>query len=176
MPSAWLLRRSKFQFSCSVVSDSLQPHGQQHTRLPSLSPNSQSLLCVHWVGDAKLVSIGLVMPSNHLILCRPLPFPPSIFPGIRVFSNELVLPIRWPKYWSFSFSISPSNEYSGLKVKLLSRFRLFATPWTEAYQAPQSMEFSRQEYWSGLPFPSPEDLPNPGSEPRSPALQADALP
>ena len=54
------------------------------------------------------------MPSNHLILCRPLPLPPSIFSSIRVFSNESVLHIRWPKYWSFSFSISPSNEYSGL--------------------------------------------------------------
>ena len=54
------------------------------------------------------------MPSNHLILCCPLLLPPSIFPSIRVFSNESVLPIRWPKYWSFSFSISPSNEYSGL--------------------------------------------------------------
>ena len=62
----------------------------------------------------KLISIESVMPSNHLILCCPLLFPPSIFPSIRVFSNELVLPIRWPKYWSFSFSISPSNEYSGL--------------------------------------------------------------
>ena len=59
---------------------------------------------------------------------------------------------------------------------MLSRVRLFATPWTVAYQAPQSMEFSRQEYWSGLPFPSPGDLPNPGIEPGSPALQADALP
>ena len=67
--------------------------------------NSQSLL--------KLMSIESVMPSNHLILCRPLLLPPSIFPSIRVFSNELVLCIRWPKYWSFSFSISPSNEYSG---------------------------------------------------------------
>ena len=54
------------------------------------------------------------MPSNHLILCRPLLLPSSIFPSIRVFSSELVLPIRWPKYWSFSFSISPSNEYLGL--------------------------------------------------------------
>ena len=54
------------------------------------------------------------MPSNHLILCHPLLFPPSIFPSIRVFSSESVLPIRWPKYWSFSFSLSPSNEYSGL--------------------------------------------------------------
>ena len=68
--------------------------------------NSQSLL--------KLMSIKLVMPFNHLILCRPLLLLPSIFPTIRVFSNESVLHIRWPKYWSFSFSISPSNEYLGL--------------------------------------------------------------
>ena len=61
----------------------------------------------------KLMSIKSVMPSNHLFLCRP-PLPPSIFPRIRVFSNELVLRIRWSKYWSFSFNISPSNEYSGL--------------------------------------------------------------
>ena len=63
-----------------------------------------------------------------------------------------------------------------VKVKLLSRVQLFTTPWTVAYQAPQSMEFSRQDYWSGLPFPSPADLPNPGIEPESPAQQADALP
>ena len=62
----------------------------------------------------KLMSIQLVMPSSHLILCHPLLLPPSIFPRIRVFSNESVLRIRWPKYWSFSFSISASNEYSGL--------------------------------------------------------------
>ena len=62
----------------------------------------------------KLMSIELVMPSNHLILCHPLLLPPSIFPGIRVFSSELLLCIRWPKYWSFNFSISPSSEYSGL--------------------------------------------------------------
>ena len=62
----------------------------------------------------KLMSISSVMPSNHLILGRPLLFPPSIFPSIRVFSVELVFHIRWPKYWSFNFSISPSNEYSGL--------------------------------------------------------------
>ena len=60
------------------------------------------------------MSIESVMPSNHLILCHPLLLLPSIFPSIRVFSNESVLPIRWPKYWNFSFSISPSNEYSGL--------------------------------------------------------------
>ena len=76
-------------------------------RQASLSiTNSRSLL--------KLMSIKSVMPSNHLILCRPLVLPPSIFPSIRVFSNESILHIRWPKYWSFSFSISPSNEYSGL--------------------------------------------------------------
>ena len=68
--------------------------------------NSQSLL--------RLKSINLVMPSNHLILCHPLLLPPSIFSSIRVFSNELLLCIRWPKYWSFSFNISPSKEYSGL--------------------------------------------------------------
>ena len=62
----------------------------------------------------KLMSIELVMPSNHLILCHPLLLLPSIFPSIRVFSNESALRIRWPKYWSFSFSISPPNEYSGL--------------------------------------------------------------
>ena len=68
--------------------------------------NSWSLL--------KLMSIELVMPFSHLILCCPLPLPPSIFPSIRVFSSKSVLHIRWPKYWSFSFSISPSNEHSGL--------------------------------------------------------------
>ena len=68
--------------------------------------NSWSLL--------KLMSIASVMPSNHLMLCHPLLLLPSIFPSSRVFSNELVLRIRWPKYWSFSFNISPSNEYSGL--------------------------------------------------------------
>ena len=68
--------------------------------------NSQSLL--------KLMSMKLVMPSNYLIFCHPLHLPPSIFPSIRVFSSDSVLCIRWPKYWSFSFSISPSSEYSGL--------------------------------------------------------------
>ena len=76
-------------------------------RQASLSiTNSQSL--------PKYMSVELVMPSNHLILCRPLLLPPSIFPSIRVFSNESALCIRWPNYWSFSFNISPSNEYPGL--------------------------------------------------------------
>ena len=144
----------------------------------------------------KFLSIESVMPSNHFIFCHPLLLLPSIFPSMRVFSKDSVLCIRWLKYWSFSFSISPSNEYSGLtsfrmdwldllavqgtlkslfqhhnskasilqhsaffivqlsylhmkvKVKSLSHIRLFATPWTLAYQAPPSMGFSRQEYWS----------------------------
>ena len=72
------------------------------------------------------MSIESVMPSNHLILCRPLPLLPSIFPSIRVFSSESVLCIRWPKYWNFSFSISPSNEYSGLIFFRMDWFHLLA--------------------------------------------------
>ena len=223
--------------------------------------NSRSLL--------KCMSIKSVMPSNHLIFCHPLLLLPSIFPSIRVLSNESVLPIRWPQYWSFS--ISPSNEQLGLisfrmnwldlhavqgtlksllqhhsskasilwhsafftiqlshpymttgktialtrgtfvgKVmsllfNMLSRLvitflpkskhlliswlavticsdfgapksKVFATPWTPwtvACQAPPSMGFFRQEYWSELPG-SPGD-PDPGIKPRSPTLQADAL-
>ena len=74
----------------------------------------------------KLMSIESVIPANHLILCRPLLFLLSIFPSIRVFSCELALLIRWPKYWSFSFSISPSNEYSGLISFRIDQFDLLA--------------------------------------------------
>ena len=89
-------------FSHSVMSNSLQLHGLQHATFPcpSLSP--------------RVMSIDLMMPSNHLIFCCPLLLLPSIFPSIRVFSNESVLHIRWPKYWSFSFSISLSKEIPGL--------------------------------------------------------------
>ncbi|CAI9175993.1 unnamed protein product [Rangifer tarandus platyrhynchus] len=76
------------------------------------------------------MSIELVMPSNHLILCCPLLLLPSIFPSIRVFSNELALHIRWPKYWSFSFSISPSNEYFGLTSFRIDWFHLLAVQGT----------------------------------------------
>ena len=76
------------------------------------------------------MSIKSVMPSNHLILCRPLLLLPSIFPSIRVFSNESNLHIRWPKYWSFSFSISPFNEYSGLISFRIDRFDLLAAQGT----------------------------------------------
>ena len=98
-----------YQFSSVQLLSSVQLFAIPRTAAcqASLSiTNSRSLL--------KLMSIESVMPSSHLILCRPLLLLPSIFPSIRVFSNESVLPIRWPKYWSFSFSISPSNEHSGL--------------------------------------------------------------
>ena len=91
---------SSVQFTCSVMSDSLQPHGfPVHHQFPA---------------PTQTLSIESVMLSNHLTSCHPLLLLPSVFPSIRVFSNESVLHIRWPEYWSFSFSISPSNEYSEL--------------------------------------------------------------
>ena len=82
--------------------------------IPWTAAHQASLSLTHSQSLLKLMSIESVMPSNHLILCCPLLLPPSIFPSIRVFSNESVLHIRWPKYWSFSFNISPSNEHPGL--------------------------------------------------------------
>ena len=110
------------QLSRSVVSNSLRPRGLQHTRPPQPSLTPRSLL--------KLMSTESVMPSSHLILCRPLLLLPSIFPRIRVFSNESVLHIRWPKYWNFSFSISPSNEYLGLISFTKNWFDLLAVQGT----------------------------------------------
>ena len=95
----WLYQFSSVQL---VMSDSLQSHELQHAKPPCPSP------------IPKPMSIESVMPSNHLILCRPLLLLPSIFPSIRVFSNYSALHIRWPKYWSFSFNISPTNEHPGL--------------------------------------------------------------
>jgi len=104
--NAWkALARQSLQFSRSVVSDSVTPWTTACQASLSIT-NSQRLL--------KLMAIESVMQHSHLILCRPLLLSPSIFPSIRVFSNESALLIRWPKYWSLSFSISPSNEYSGL--------------------------------------------------------------
>ena len=98
-----IYRYISVQFSRSVVSDSLWTHGLQHTRPPCPSPT-----------PGVYSNSSSVIPPNHLILCRPLLLLPSIFPNIRVFSNESVLGFRWPKDWSFTFSISPSKEYSGL--------------------------------------------------------------
>ena len=96
---------SSVQFSRSIGSDSVPPHGLQHTKLPVHQKLPEL---------SQIMSISAVMPFSHLILYCPLLLLPSIFPSIRVFSSESILHIRWPKYWSFSFSISPSNEYSGL--------------------------------------------------------------
>ena len=85
----------------------------------------------------KLKSNKSMMPSNHLILCHPLLLPPSISPSIRIFSKQSVLGLRWPKYWSFSFSISPSNEYSGLMSFRIDWFDLLAVKGQESSQTPQ---------------------------------------
>ena len=109
-------------YCCSVAKPCpalCNPHKLQHARLPC-----PPLFLL------KLMSIESVMPSNHLILCCPLLFLPSIFPSIRVFSPELAVHIRWPQYWSFSFRISPSNEYSGLIFFRIAWFGLLAVQGT----------------------------------------------
>ena len=116
------------QFSCSVVSKSATLWAA--ARQASLSiTNFWSLL--------KLMSIESVMPSNHLILCPPLLLLSSIFPSIRVFSNESALCIRWPKHWSFSFNIRPSSEYSGLISFRMDWLDLLAVQGTESFPTPQ---------------------------------------
>ena len=112
---------SSVQLSRSVMSDSLQPHALKHARLPCPSPTPGA--CSNSCPSSS------VMPSNHLNLCHPLFLLSSIFPSIRVFSSESVLCIRWPKYWSFSFSISPSNEHSG-PISRIDWFDLLAVPGT----------------------------------------------
>ena len=110
---------SSVQFSHSVVSDSLRPHGLQHASLPCASPNPGACL------DS--------CPSSqwsHSNLCHPLLLLPSVFPGIGVFTNGSLLCIRWPKYWSFSFTFSPSNEYSGLISFRIDWFDLLAVQGT----------------------------------------------
>ena len=103
-------------FSRLAVSDYLRPHG--------LEPAGFSVL--PHLPELKLIYIESVMSSNHLVLCRPLLLLPSVFPSIRVFSSESVLHIRWPKYWSFHFTISPSSEYSGLISFRMDWLDLFA--------------------------------------------------
>ena len=100
------------------MSDSLHPHGLQYARFPCPSPTPGAY--------SDSLPIKSVIPSNHLILCSPLLLLPSIFLSIKVFSNESVLHIRWSKYWSFSFNISPSNEYSGLITFSIYWFELLA--------------------------------------------------
>ena len=100
--SIYLVRTQNIQFSCSVVAT------------PWTAGCQAFLFIINCWSLLKLMSIESVMPSNHQILCCPLLLLPSILPGIRIFSNESVLCLRWPKYWSFNFSISPANEYSGL--------------------------------------------------------------
>ena len=111
------------------MSESLRPHDSQHTRssYPSSATRVHLLMCIE-----------SVMPSSHLILCHPLLLLPSIVPSIRVFSNESVLLIRWPKYWSFSFNISPFNEYSELNPFTIDCLELHAVQWTlEVSPTPQ---------------------------------------
>ena len=112
---------SSVQFSRLVVSDSLRPHEPQHTASLSITSSQSS---------PKLMSIELVIPSNHIILCHPLLLLPSMFPSIRVFSNESGLRIRWLKYWSFSFNISPSSEHSGLIFFRMDRLESLAVQGT----------------------------------------------
>ena len=170
-------------FSRSVVADSLQPHGRQHARLPCPSPSLR--LCSN--------SCPLSQWYHPIISSFVLLLLSSIFPSIRVFSSESVLHLKWPKYWNFS--TCPSSEYLPfceyllkftdlefaaiqdrlMQGKIVTQSCLTSALWNVAHQAPQSMEFSRQEYWSVLPFPSPGDLPSPGMEPvslTSPALAA----
>ena len=117
---------------CSVACRTLRPHGLLHTRLPCPFTVFQSL--------PKLMSIESMMPVNHLILCHSLLLLPSIFPSIRAFSNELALHIRWPKYWSVSFSISPSNIIQG-------RFPLGLTDWISLQSKGLSRVFSSTTVW-----------------------------
>ena len=174
------------------MSNSLWPHGMQHARL------SCSWLSLKVFSNSYPLSQWCCLTISSSATPFSFTFGLSQHQGLFQWVGSWH---RGPKYWGFSFSISPSSEYSALisfridrfhlfavqivetdtqwtllkvkvkrKVKSLSRVRLFATLWTLTYQAPPSMGFSRQEYWSGVPFPSSGDLPDPGTEPRSLAL------
>ena len=133
------------------LSNSLQPHESQHARPPCPSPTP----------GVKPMSIEWVMPSNHLILCHPLLLLPPIPPSIRVFSNESTLPVRWPKYWSFSFSISPSSEHPGLTSFRMDWLDLLAVQGTlkSLLQTPQfkSINFSALSFLHSLTLTSIHD-------------------
>ena len=115
------------------MSNSLRCHEHQAHQASLSITNSWSLL--------KLMSIKSVMPSNHLILCRPLLLLPSIFPNTRVFSNESALRISWPKYWSFSFNISPSNEHPGLISFRMYWLDLLAVQGTHSQESSPTPQF-----------------------------------
>ena len=110
----FILSRNNFSFHLTVFRSVQSLNSVQLFETPWTAAHQASLSITNSRSLLKLMSIEWVMPSNHLMLCRPLFLPPSIFPSIRVFSKESVLQVRWPKDWNFSFSISPSNEYSGL--------------------------------------------------------------
>ena len=176
----WLLLCCAESLSSVQLFSCVQLFVTPWTRAPQASlfiTNCQSLL--------KLMSIESMMPPNHLILCRRLLLLPSIFPSIRVFSNEQLFVSGGQSIGvSASTSVLPMNIQDGfflgwtgwISLQSLSCVQLFVTPWTVAHQASLSMEFSRQGYWSRLPFLSPGDLPKPGIKPESPALQAESLP
>ena len=128
----WTARRSKSTLKEINPEYSLEEVAQSCLTLCDSIDHSTPGLTIHQQipESTKPMCIGSVMPSNHLILCQPLFLSPSIFPSIRVFSNESVLPIKWPKYWSFSFSISPSHEYSGLISFRMDWFDLLAVQGT----------------------------------------------
>ena len=127
------------------MSNLLQCQGLQHGQASLSITNSWILL--------KLISTKSVMPSNHLILCRPLLLPPSIFPRIRVFSNKSALLIRWPKYWNFNISISPSNEHPGLISFRMDWLDLLAVQGTKSLLQHHSSKASIRQH--SVPFYNP---------------------
>ena len=124
--SCGVLRQKRENINFAVIQSVQSLSRVQLFVTPWIAVRQVSLSITNSWGLLKLRSIELVMPSNYLILCCPLLLLPSIFPSIRVFSSESVLHIRWPKYWSFSFSISPSSEYSGLISLRMDWLDLFA--------------------------------------------------
>ena len=130
---------------CHTVFSSVQSLSRvQLFATPLTSARQASLSITSFQSPPKPMSIESVMPSNHLILCRPLLLLPSIFPSIRVFSNESALHIRWPKYWSFSFNISPSNEYSG--------WISFRMDWLDLLAVQGTLKSLLQHYSSKVPI------------------------
>ena len=137
------LLQSSLQFSSVTQSCLTLCNPMDAAHQASLSITNSRMLC-------KLMSIESVMPSSHLILCRPLLLPPSIFPSIRVFSNKLLLRIRWPKYWSFRFSLSPSNEYSGLIAFRIDQLDLLAVFTISSYTLPSGGAVRNSRGTAGL--------------------------